>query len=240
MLRRWPLVATGIVLAVAIARAEVIDRILAVVDGALITQSDVTAAIRLGLVRRSSRSARRRGGSPDRAPPHAQGSRSLRAAGSARRGRGPDGRRDPGPRRLAGAVRRDSPADRDSASISCAATSATTCASSRTCSSGLARSSRPKRRSCSTTASMPRSSRGAASLRPFDEAHDVVKAALVAERRAATIRDWLADLRRRANVNSASVTDVGSGLCGLWTWSLGLWSLDRTRDLRRQRFCTRM
>jgi hypothetical protein len=38
-------------------------------------------------------------------------------------------------------------------------------------------------------------------VRPFDEAHDVVKAALVAERRAATIREWLADLRRRADVS---------------------------------------
>ena len=32
------------------ARAEIIDRVLAVVDGALITQSDVAGAIRLGLV----------------------------------------------------------------------------------------------------------------------------------------------------------------------------------------------
>jgi hypothetical protein len=40
-------------------------------------------------------------------------------------------------------------------------------------------------------------------LRPFEEAHDIVKAAIVAERRAATIRDWVADLRRRANVSIA-------------------------------------
>lgn len=38
-------------------------------------------------------------------------------------------------------------------------------------------------------------------LRPFDEAHDDARAALVEERRSAVIRDWLAGLRRRANVN---------------------------------------
>jgi hypothetical protein len=38
-------------------------------------------------------------------------------------------------------------------------------------------------------------------VRTFNEARDIVRAALVAERRAATIRDWVADLRRRASVN---------------------------------------
>jgi hypothetical protein len=38
-------------------------------------------------------------------------------------------------------------------------------------------------------------------LRPFEEAHDIVKAALVAARRAATIGEWVTDLRRRADVN---------------------------------------
>jgi hypothetical protein len=37
-------------------------------------------------------------------------------------------------------------------------------------------------------------------LRPFDEAHDDVRAALVEERRSAVIREWLTGLRRRANV----------------------------------------
>ena len=37
-------------------------------------------------------------------------------------------------------------------------------------------------------------------LRPFDDAHDDVRLALVAERRAAAIREWLTTLRRRANV----------------------------------------
>ena len=38
-------------------------------------------------------------------------------------------------------------------------------------------------------------------LRSFDEAHDVVRAALIAERRNATIREWVTGLRRRSNVN---------------------------------------
>jgi parvulin-like peptidyl-prolyl isomerase len=35
----------------------------------------------------------------------------------------------------------------------------------------------------------------------FDQAHDRARGALVAERRAGTIRDWVAGLRRRANIN---------------------------------------
>ena len=38
-------------------------------------------------------------------------------------------------------------------------------------------------------------------VRPFNDARDVARAALVAERRGATIRDWLSGLRKRANVN---------------------------------------
>lgn len=38
-------------------------------------------------------------------------------------------------------------------------------------------------------------------VRSFADAHDVARAALIADRRGATIRDWLAGLRRRANVN---------------------------------------
>jgi hypothetical protein len=36
--------------------------------------------------------------------------------------------------------------------------------------------------------------------RSFDDAHDVARAALIAERRGETIREWMSDLRRRANV----------------------------------------
>ena len=38
-------------------------------------------------------------------------------------------------------------------------------------------------------------------LRPFDDVHEEVRVAVVAERRAAAIREWLTTLRRRANVN---------------------------------------
>jgi hypothetical protein len=38
-------------------------------------------------------------------------------------------------------------------------------------------------------------------LRPFDDAHDAARAALIADRRVETIRDWVAGLRRRANIN---------------------------------------
>jgi hypothetical protein len=38
-------------------------------------------------------------------------------------------------------------------------------------------------------------------LRSFDDAHDVARAALIADRRVETIRDWVAGLRRRANIN---------------------------------------
>ena len=38
-------------------------------------------------------------------------------------------------------------------------------------------------------------------LRPFDEAHDDVRAAIVEQRRSAVIRDWVTGLRRRANIS---------------------------------------
>lgn len=38
-------------------------------------------------------------------------------------------------------------------------------------------------------------------LRPFGEVRDEVRAALVAERQAAAVRDWMAGLRRRTEVN---------------------------------------
>lgn len=38
-------------------------------------------------------------------------------------------------------------------------------------------------------------------LRPFGEAHDVARAALIAARRSTVVRDWVAGLRRRASVS---------------------------------------
>lgn len=41
----------------------------------------------------------------------------------------------------------------------------------------------------------------AGTVRPYDDAHDDARRALVAERRNVLIRDWVATLRRRANVS---------------------------------------
>ena len=52
-MRRLPgflLLAAWLVSATVVVRAEIIDRILAVVEGAIVMQSDVAAAVRLGLV----------------------------------------------------------------------------------------------------------------------------------------------------------------------------------------------
>ena len=49
MLRRVPTIGIALVLAATMASAEIIDRILAVVEGQLITLSDVRAVVRLGL-----------------------------------------------------------------------------------------------------------------------------------------------------------------------------------------------
>ena len=38
-------------------------------------------------------------------------------------------------------------------------------------------------------------------LRPFDEVRDAVRAALLAERQTASVREWMASLRRRTEVN---------------------------------------
>jgi hypothetical protein len=41
----------------------------------------------------------------------------------------------------------------------------------------------------------------AGAVRPFADAHDSARAALIVERRGDTVREWLTGLRRRANVN---------------------------------------
>jgi hypothetical protein len=200
MLRRWRLVAIGVVLAIGMARAEIIDRILAVVDGGLITQSDANGAIRLGLVR----------GRAD----------SLEAVVDRLIER----------RLMLREVDRYAPADPAQADVDRLVAEVRARAGSPEqfeaivlqTGIGLDQLHRHVRDDLRIEsylqqrfgASQPTEeevrqyysehaaefSPGGA-LRPFEEARDVVKAALVAERRAATIRDWLADLRRRANVN---------------------------------------
>lgn len=45
-------------------------------------------------------------------------------------------------------------------------------------------------------------------VRTFADVHEAARAALIAERRAAAIRDWLAGLRRRADVNVLLIVPV--------------------------------
>jgi hypothetical protein len=200
MRRRWWLVTMGIGLAIGMMRAEVIDRILAVVDGAIITQSDAAAAIRLGLV---AGPADPLAGVVDRlierrlmlrevdryAPPDPAEADVDRTVTEIRARAGTPAQVDAillqtgfGVDQLRRHVRDDLRID-----------------------SYLQQRFGAVQPTEDEILHYYREhaaqfSQGAV-VRPFAEAHDVVKAALVAERRAATIRDWLADLRRRANVN---------------------------------------
>jgi hypothetical protein len=188
----------AIVLAIGTARAEVIDRILAVVDGTLITQSDAAAAIRLGLVRGP-------------ADPFAAVVDQLIER-----------------RLVLREVDRYAPPDPPVADVDRAAADVRARAGSQfdailvETGFGLDQLRRHVRDTLRIESYLQQRfgavqpteeeilqyyrehavefSQGAV-LRTFEEAHDVVRAALVAERRAATIRDWVADLRHRANVN---------------------------------------
>jgi len=200
MLRRCRLVTIGIVLAIGMARAEVIDRILAVVDGAIITQSDANGAIRLGLVRGPAdpldavvdRLIERRLmlREVDRyAPPDPVQADVDRIVAEIRARAGSPAQFDAillqtgiGLDQLQRHVRDDLRIE-----------------SYLQQRFGAIQPTEEEIRQYYTEHAAAFSQGGV--LRPFEEAHDVVKAALVAERRAATIRDWLADLRRRANVN---------------------------------------
>jgi peptidyl-prolyl cis-trans isomerase SurA len=196
MRRRVLLVTTWIVLAIGVARAEVIDRIVAVVDGALITQSDVTAAIRLGFVY----------------PPAAVVDRlieRLLMLKEVDRYAPPDPAEAVVDRAVAGIRdRAGSPAQFDAILLQ---TGIGFDQIRRNARDDLRIESYLQQRfgAIQPTDDEMREyyrehaaefSQGAV-LRPFEEAREVVKAALVAERRAATIRDWLTELRRRANVN---------------------------------------
>jgi hypothetical protein len=190
----------GIGLAIGIARAEVIDRILAVVDGALITQSDATAATRLGLVRGPAEplaavvdqliERRLMLREVDRyAPPDPAEADVDRAVAEIR-------------------ARAGSPTQFDAILLQ---TGFALDQLRRHVRDDLRIESYLQQRFGAvqpTEEEIQRYYREHAAefsqgavLRPFEEAHDVAKAALVAERRTATIRDWMADLRRRANIN---------------------------------------
>lgn len=184
------------------ARAEVIDRILAVVDGALITQSDVTAAMRLGLAR-----------VPGAADPVADVLERLierrLMLKEVDRYAPPDPAEAEVDRVVADLrTRVGSPAQFDAILLQ---TGTGLDELRRHVRDDLRIESYLQQRFGAVQPSeeeilqyyrehVAEFSRGGV-VRTFDEVHDIVRAALVAERRAATIRDWLADLRRRASVN---------------------------------------
>jgi len=200
MLRRWPLVAMGIVLAIAIARAEVIDRILAVVDGALITQSDAAAVIRLGLVagpadplaavvdRLIERRLLLR--EVDRyAPPDPQEADVDRAVIEIRDRTGTPAQFEAILLQTGFSLDQLRRHVRDDLRIEAYLQQRF----------GTVQPSEEEIQLYYREHAAQFTQDGV--VRPLGEARDVVKAALVAERRAETIRGWLADLRRRANVN---------------------------------------
>jgi hypothetical protein len=202
--QRCLFVVTGIALAAGIstARAEVIDRIMAVVDGGLIMQSDVTAVTRLGLVRVP--------GAPDPVTEVLDRLIERRLMLKEVDRYAPP---DPAEAEVDEVVadlraRVGSPAQFDAILLQTG-----------TSLEELRRHARDDLRIESYLqqrfgAIQPTEeeilqyyrehaadfSRDGA-VRTFNEARDVVRAALVAERRAATIGDWVADLRRRASVN---------------------------------------
>ncbi len=201
IMHRHPLlVAISLLLGIGMARADVIDRILAVVDGALITQSDAAAAIRLGLVRQP--------GDPLPAVVDRLIERQL----------------------VLREVDRYAPPDPAEADVDRALDEIRTRPGSpsefeailqqtgieleqlrRLIRDDLRIESYLQQRFGAIQPTeeeilqyyrehAAEFSKGGV-LRPLEEAHDIVKAALVAARREATIREWVTDLRRRADVN---------------------------------------
>jgi hypothetical protein len=200
MLRRWPVVVMGIVLAIAIARAEVIDRILAVVDGALITQSDAAAAIRLRLVagpadplaavvdRLIERRLLLR--EVDRyAPPDPQEAEVDRAVIEIRDRTGTPAQFEAILLQTGFSLDQLRRYVRDDLRIEAYLQQRF----------GTVQPTEEEIQLYYREHAAQFTQGGV--VRPLGEARDVVKAALIAERRAETIRGWLADLRRRANVN---------------------------------------
>ena len=188
---------TGLALAAGLstARAQVIDRILAVVDGVPIMQSDVAAAMRLGLVRVPGTA------DPSSAVLDRLIERRLMLAEVERYA--PPEPAEAGVDRRVAEIRAQvgSPFDRILQETGM----------------GLDQLRRYVRDDLRIDAYLAQRfgaivpseddilqyyREHAAELSPatFDQAHDRVRAMLVAERRAGTIRDWVAGLRRRANI----------------------------------------
>lgn len=181
-------------------RAEIIDRILAVVDGALVTQSDVSVAVRLGLVPAAAAP------DPVSAALDALIERRLMLAEVDRYAPPPPPEADVD--RQVADIRARAGTEFDAILLQCGISV-----------DQLRRQIRDDLRIDAYlqqrfgamqpseeeilqyyrdhTAAFSQSG----AVRPFNDVHDVAKAALVAERRGGTIRDWLSGLRKRANVN---------------------------------------
>lgn len=186
------------------ARAEIIDRILAVVDRAVITQSDVLGAIRLGLVRDASIAAALdrlierqlvlievdRYAPPE--PPEAQVDRRVSEL------RAPAASPSEFDRALVEtgiSIERLRRHVRDDLRIEAYLQQ---------------RFGSPVQPSEEEVLQYYRDHAAqfsrAGAVRSYADAHDDARAALIAERRAETIAEWIAGLRRRANVNILPTT----------------------------------
>jgi hypothetical protein len=195
--------ATFVVVALASATpsvAEIIDRILAVVDGGIIMQSDVTMAMRLGLVPGSAAA------DPIAAPLDTLIERRLMLE-EVDRYAPPDPPDAEVDRRLAD-VRTRAGADFDSILVQSGISV-----------DQLRRHVRDDLRvdaylqqrfgtmqpSDDEIAQYYRDHQAAFTrngvVRPLEDVRDVARAELIADRRNATVRDWITGLRRRANVN---------------------------------------
>jgi hypothetical protein len=181
-------------------RAEIIDRILAVVDGAIIMQSDVTMAVRLGLVPGSTAS------DPIAAPLDALIERRLMLA-EVDRYAPPDPPDADVDRHLAdirtrAGARFDSILTESGISVD---------QLRRHVRDDLRMESYLQQRfgtmqpSDDEIRQYYRDHQSAFTrngvVAPLEEVRDVAGTELIAERRSATIRDWIAGLRKRANVN---------------------------------------
>jgi hypothetical protein len=194
--------ALGVALAAAPLRAEVIDRILAVVNGSIVTLSDVRGAMRLGLVE---------------APPTGPALQGVRERLIERRLTLMEVERYAPPEPPAEKI--DARVAATRARFAAAAEFEGAMAESGLMLDELRRHHRddlridaylqqrfgaalqPTDEDLTThyRAHEAAFTRGG-ELRPFDEVRDEVRAALIAERREALIRDWIAGLRRRADI----------------------------------------
>jgi len=181
-------------------RAEIIDRILAVIDGAVVTQSDVAVAVRLGLVPAAAAP------DPASAALDALIERRLMLAEVDRYAPPPPPEADVD--RHVADIRARAGAQFDAILLQCGISVDQL---RRQVRDDLRIDAYLQQRFGAMQPSEdeilqyyrdhPAAFSPNGALRPFIDVHDVAKAALVAERRGTTIRDWIAGLRKRANVN---------------------------------------